>query len=72
MDRVLVGVWGLRMRSALTNLTPIAQMAQNPRAEPAGRLAQLCVLGLGLVLVAIPNPSWAASPLSSHAASVSR
>jgi hypothetical protein len=70
MDRALVGVPGLRMRRALPDLAPVAQMPQNPRAEPAGRLAQLCLPGLGLVLVAEPNPSWATSPLSSHAVPV--
>jgi hypothetical protein len=72
MDRALVGASDLRTRRALSNLTFVAQMLQNPCAEPAGWLAQLCLLGLGLVLVAKPNPPWATSPLSSHAASVSR
>lgn len=68
MDRALVGVSGLRMRCALPNLTPVAEMPQNPRAETAGWLAQLCLLGLGLVGVAKPNRSWgAASPTPSHA-----
>ncbi len=49
MDRVLVGVSGPRMRCAFRNLTPVAEMPQNPRAEPAGWLAQLSLLGLGLV-----------------------
>jgi len=65
-----VGVLGLHLRGTPTNLTPIAQMPQNPTAEPAGWLAQLCLLGLGFVLVAKPNSSWVASPLSSHAAPV--
>jgi hypothetical protein len=68
MDRALVGVSGLPMWCALPNLTPVAEMAQNPRAETAGGLAQLCLLGFGLVGVAEPNRSWgAASPTPSHA-----
>jgi hypothetical protein len=67
MDRVLVGVSGPRMRCAFRNLTPVAEMPQNPRAEPAGWLAQLSLLGLGLVGVAKPNPSWGAGlPTPSH------
>ena len=68
MDRALVGVSGLPMWCARPNLTPVAEMAQDPRAETAGGLAQLCLLGFGLVGVAEPNWSWgAASPTPSHA-----
>ena len=64
---MLVGPSGLSMRCLCPNLAFVAQMPQNPRAEPAGSLVQLCLLRLGLVLVAVPNPPWAASPLSHHA-----
>jgi hypothetical protein len=59
------------MRFALSYLTLVAQAPQDPCAEPAGCHVQLCLLGLGLVGVAVPDPSWAAKPLSSHAVSVS-
>jgi len=68
VDRALVGVSGLRMRCALSNLTSIAEMPQNPRAEPAGRLAQLRLFGLGLVGIGKPNRPWGAgSPTPGHA-----
>jgi hypothetical protein len=67
MERAVVGPSGLSMRWLFPNLAFVAQMPQNPRAEPAGSLAQLCLPGFGLVLVAVPNPPWAASPLSNHA-----
>ena len=60
MDGALMGVMRLRIRCALPDLTPVAQMPQHPGAEPARWLAQLCLVGLGLLLVAKPNPSWAA------------
>jgi hypothetical protein len=67
MERALVGPSGLSVRCLVPNLAFVAQMPQNPRAEPAGSLVQLCLPGFGLVLVAVPNPPWAASPLSDHA-----
>jgi hypothetical protein len=66
MERTLVGPSGLGMRCLFPNLALVAQMPQNPRAEPAGWLVQLRLPGLGLVLVAVPNAPWAASPLSNH------
>jgi hypothetical protein len=66
-----VGAAGLHLWCAPSNLTPVAQMAQNPGAEAAGWLTQLCFLGLVLVLVAEPNSPGTATPLSSHAPSVS-
>ena len=70
MNRALVCVWGRRMRLAPPDLTPEAQTAQHPRAEPAGSLAQLCLLGLSLVGVADPHRVPAASPHPSHPVSV--
>ena len=70
MDRALVGVSGRRMRCAPSDLTPEAETPQNPRAEPAGSLAQLCLFGFGLVGVAEPNPSRGAGlPTPRHATS---
>jgi hypothetical protein len=66
MERTLVGPSGLSLRCLFPKFAFVAQMPQNPRAEPAGWLVQLCLLGLGFVLVAVPNPPWAASPLSNH------
>jgi hypothetical protein len=61
-----MGVSRPRLGCALPTLTAVAQVPQHPRAEPAWWLAQLCFLGLGLVLVAKPNPSWTDLPLPSH------
>ena len=60
------------MRRALPDPTPEAQTPQNPRAKPAGWLAQLCLLCLGLVVIVESNRSWGAgSPTPRRTVSVS-
>jgi hypothetical protein len=49
LDRTLVRRWGLRMRRTFSNLTPVPQTPQDPRAKPTGWFAELCLFGLGLV-----------------------
>jgi Methyltransferase domain len=66
-------VTGLHLRRALSDSAPETQTPEHPCTEPAGWLAQLCLLGLGLVFIAEPNRSWDAGlPTPSHIVSVSK